>query len=251
MCHTINPAPDAVWCAIPVFNHGATVREVAMACRAELPRVVVVDDGSTDMDVGALFRHTDLDVLRHPRNQGKGRALLTALRHVHAHGGRTLITLDADGQHQPADIRSLLPAIAADPDALVIGVRRMDGPDVPAASRMGMRLSNFWVERETGVPVRDSQSGFRAYPVESILRLPLHGRRYEFETEILVKALWAGMRVQHVDVNVTYAVRGSPRNSHFRMCADNLRIIGCHAPLIWRSLWARKRRARFIPYRAS
>jgi len=184
------------------------------------------------------LQDTDLDVLRHPRNLGKGRALLTALQHVQARGGRTLITLDADGQHHPADIRALLAAIAVDPDALVIGVRRMDGPDVPAASRLGMRLSNFWVRQETGVHVRDSQSGFRAYPVEASLRLPLHGQRYEFETEILVKALWAGLRVQHVAVQVTYAAR----ISHFRMWADNLRIIGAHVPLVWRSLWVRKLR---------
>lgn len=240
------PASAAIWCAIPVFNHGATVRAVALACRAELQHVVVVDDGSTDLDVCALFRHTDLDVLRHPRNQGKGRALLTALRHVQARGGRTLIALDADGQHLPADIRAMLPAIAADPDALVIGTRRMDGPGVPAASRLGMRLSDFWVGLETGIPVRDSQSGFRAYPVDAILQLPLHGRRYELETEILVKALWAGMRVQHVEVNVTYAMQGA-RNSHFRMCADNLRIIRCHMPLFWHRLRARKKRARIIP----
>ena len=103
---------NRIWCAIPVFNHGATVQAVAQACRAELKHVIVVDDGSTDVDVGALFRQTDIDVLRFPRNQGKGCALLAALHHVQARGARTLLTLDADGQHQPADIRALLPEIA-------------------------------------------------------------------------------------------------------------------------------------------
>ncbi len=231
---------NRIWCAIPVFNHGATVQAVAQACRAELKHVIVVDDGSTDVDVGALFRQTDIDVLRFPRNQGKGCALLAALHHVQARGARTLLTLDADGQHQPADIRALLPEIAADPDALVIGVRRMHAPDVPAASRVGMRLSDFWVRVETGVPVQDSQSGFRAYPVAAVAQLPLRGRRYEFETEILVQALWAGVRVRHAEVGVTYEPRGAG-HSHFRLCADILRIVGCHVSLLAHRLWTQGR----------
>lgn len=222
-----------------MFNHGATVRAVAQACRSKLSHVVVVDDGSTDVDVGALL--PDLNVIRHSRNQGKGQALLTALRYVHAHGGRAMITLDADGQHHPDDIESLLATIVADPDALVIGVRHMNAPTVPSISRLGMRLSNFWVKLETGVQILDSQSGFRAYPVEAMLRLPLHGHRYEFETEILVKAIWSGVRIKQVDVSVTYAEKGM-RQSHFRKGMDTLRIIACHLPLLCRSLWMRKRR---------
>lgn len=230
------PAPDTVWCAIPVFNNKDTVHSVALACRQELRHVVVIDDGSTDGDVGALFKDTDIAVCRHAHNRGKGQALLTALRYVKDRGAEFMISVDADGQHQPRDIRAFLPVIAANRTAIVIGARRMHAPNVPASSRFGMRFSDFWLRLETGRPIRDSQSGFRAYPVAYVAQLPLRGRRYDFEAEVLAKAAWAGLGIISVDVAVTYAERGK-RVSHFRPFLDNLRLTHRHVLLVGRRLW--------------
>lgn len=234
--------PADIWCAIPVFNNAGTVRTVACSVREVLPHVVVVDDGSTDADVGALLADVGVTVLRHAVNRGKGCALLTALQHVQAHGGRFLISLDADGQHHPDDICRMLPALAADPDAIVIGVRRMEGPHVPASSRFGRRFSDFWVRLETGLDVRDSQSGFRAYPVALTRQLPLRSRRFDFEIEVLAQAAWAGLHIRHVNVDVTYAARGE-RISHFRPFLDNLRLTHRHVLLVLRRLlpWPHRR----------
>jgi uncharacterized protein (DUF2062 family) len=225
-----------------VFNNKDTVRAVAMGCREELSRVLVVDDGSTDADVAALFQGTDVVVLRHARNLGKGRAILTALSHVREHGGRFMITLDADGQHHPRDIRKFLPVLEASPAAIVIGARRMDAPNVPGSSRFGMRFSDFWLRLETGVTMKDTQSGFRAYPVDYISQLKLVGNAYDFEVEVLAKAAWAGLAVTSVEVDVTYAPRGE-RVSHFRPWLDNLRLTHRHALLVWRRLlpWPHRR----------
>lgn len=228
--------PAGLWVAIPVFNNGGTVREVVMACRREVPRVVVVDDGSTDTDVEALLRDTGATVLRHPRNLGKGQALLTALRYVAERGGETLITLDADGQHHPADLRVFLPVVSANPTAIVIGARRMAGEHVPLSSRFGRQFSDFWLRLETGLAMRDTQSGFRAYPVACVLSLNLRGRRYDFEVEVLAKGAWAGLQVKSVDVDVTYARKGQ-RISHFKPVLDNVRITHRHVLLLARRLW--------------
>ncbi len=234
--------PGDVWVAIPVFNNGDTVAAVAMGCREELPHVLVVDDGSTDADVASLFKGTDVVVLRHERNLGKGRALLTALRYIREHGGRFMITLDADGQHHPRDIRKFLPVLAESPAAIVLGARRMDAPNVPGSSRFGMRFSDFWLRLETGMAMKDTQSGFRAYPVDYVSQLKLVCNAYDFETEVLAKAAWAGLAVRSVDIDVTYAPKGE-RISHFRPLLDNLRLTHRHAMLVWRRLlpWPHRR----------
>ena len=229
-----NAAP--VWCVIPVFNNTATVHAVATACRRELKNVLVVDDGSTDADIGSLFHNTDITVIRHDTNLGKGQAILTALRHIRDRGGETMITVDADGQHHPADIRQFLPAIAANPTSIIIGARRMNAPNVPESSRFGMKFSDFWIRLETGLRVLDSQSGFRAYPVAYVSQLRLHSHRYDFETEVLTLAAWAGLGIMSIDIDVTYPER-SKRISHFRPFLDNLRLTHRHVLLVCRRLW--------------
>ena len=234
-----------LWCVIPVYNNGGTVGAVARACREQVRHVVVVDDGSTDADVAGLLGGTDIVVLRHAVNRGKGQALLTGLAYVRAHGGEFMLTIDADGQHDPRDIPLFFPVLAGAPDTIVIGARRMDAPGVPRASRFGMRFSDFWMRLETGVPVRDSQSGFRIYPVGHLANLRLRGRRYDFEVEVLAKAAWAGLAIRSVDVNVTYAPQGT-RVSHFRPFLDNLRFAHRHVMLIGRLLlpWPHRRLVR-------
>jgi uncharacterized protein (DUF2062 family) len=231
----MNPVEDRTWVVIPVYNNRDTVRSVALACREQLPRVVVVDDGSTDTDVGALLGDVDVRVLKHTRNSGKGQAILTALRYVREQGGEFMITLDADGQHHPSDIPRFLEVLKEHPAAIVIGARRMEGPNIPGSSRFGMRFSDFWLRVETGVAMRDTQSGFRAYPVAALSALSLAGNRYDFEVEVLAKASWAGLAVHSVEIGVTYAERGR-RVSHFKPFLDNLRISHMHAKLVGRRL---------------
>ena len=233
---------NRIWAVIPVFNNKDTVKAVAVACRQELDHVVVVDDGSTDTDVAALFGGTDIVVLRHDNNRGKGCAILTALAYIQTQGGEFMITLDADGQHHPRDIGKFLPVLAEHPAAIVIGARRMDAPNVPASSRFGMRFSDFWLRLETGVAMKDTQSGFRAYPVSYISQLDLVGNSYDFEVEVLAKASWAGLAIKSVDIDVTYVPK-EERISHFRPFLDNLRLTHRHVLLVGRRLlpWPHRR----------
>ncbi|MFH0753414.1 MAG: DUF2062 domain-containing protein [Candidatus Omnitrophota bacterium] len=224
---------DAVWCVIPVYNNAAAVREVALACQKHLKHILVVDDGSTDADVAALFEGTGICVVAHAANRGKGVALMTALEHVSRHGGEFMITIDADGQHYPDDIPLFIDTLRE--DVILIGCRDFTAANVPGSSKFGRKFSNFWFRIETGVAAQDTQSGFRAYPVKHLKQLVLAARFYDWEVEVLVRAAWAGLQVASIPIRVFYAPKGK-RISHFRPFLDNLRLSLLHSRLIGRAL---------------
>jgi glycosyltransferase involved in cell wall biosynthesis len=222
-----------IWCAIPVYNNAATILDVAQRCRAQMDNVIVVDDGSTDSDLRDLLKSVDITVLRHPTNLGKGAALLTAFKHAAERGGEYVITLDGDGQHFPEDIPHFVSRLK--PDTILLGRRDKITGEMPRSSRFGRRFSDFWIYVETARSVSDSQSGFRAYPLKHVLALPMWSRHYNFEMEILTRALWAALKVESVPIRVWYPHRAE-RVSSFRPLMDNLRISRVHVRLIARRL---------------
>ena len=219
---------------IPVYNQPDRLREVVRRCLDVHPRVLVVDDGS-DPPVAPLVADLPVEVLRHESNQGKGAAIRIAARRLREQGATHLITLDADGQHDPEDLPQVIAAIRTQPEALIIGVRDFDRAAVPGSSRFGRAFGNFWVRVQTGTRVRDIQSGFRAYPVAVIEALPCRARRYAFEVEVVVRALWAGVPVHQVPVHVHYSP-ADRRGSHFHKLWDNLRLTILNTHLTVRSL---------------
>lgn len=211
---------------IPVYNHGQTLRAVVQGALAVHPDVLVVDDGSTDGSTGGgvdALADLPVRVLRHETNQGKGRAILTAAAEARRLGKTHIITLDADGQHYPADIPKFVAAVSASPRAVIIGARRFDSPNVPGASKFGRSFSNFWLRVQTGQKISDVQCGFRAYPVAIFDALRLREPRFAFEVEVLVKAAWAGYPLQDLDIDVHYPVP-EERVSHFKALRDNVAI---------------------------
>lgn len=218
-----------------MFNNAGTVREVVAGCREILGNVVVLDDGSTDADLGELLSGLDVTILRHGANMGKGQAILTSLRHVDEKGGEYLIVIDADGQHDPGDIKKFIPPMLDGGPSLIVGCRDFDTENVPGKSRFGRKFANFWLRVETGLVVDDCQSGFRAYPVRYINRINFRGARYDFEAEVLAKAAWAGIPIKTVPISVYYPKAGE-RVSGFRPFMDNLRISLVHAYLVGRRL---------------
>jgi glycosyltransferase involved in cell wall biosynthesis len=226
---------DRIWIAVPVYNNASTVKDVVAGCRRIMRNVVVVDDGSTDTDVTALFGGTDVVVLRHKTNLGKGRAILTASHYVEEQGGSHLITIDADGQHYPEDINRFLPLLREDEPAVIIGSRDFNTENVPGSSRFGRSFANFWLRVETGQHVDDCQSGLRAYPVSYLNRLTFKGSRYDFEAEVLAKAAWAGLKLRTVPIQVKYP-KPEERVSSFKPFLDNLRLTAIHSMLVGRRL---------------
>jgi glycosyltransferase involved in cell wall biosynthesis len=216
---------------IPVYNHEQTVADVVKrAMELNMP-VVVVDDGSTDSTFERIKSIQGIWILRHRLNKGKGAALMTGFLKA-AQMADWAITLDADGQHNPEDARSLMRAIPDDLRPIVIGKRTgMEGGDVPWTSRFGRAFSNFWVRMAGGPEVEDSQSGFRVYPLPECMHLDVKARRFQFEVEILAKARWNRIPVIEAPVSVSYRT-DIPRISHFRPFLDFLRNFAMFSRLI-------------------
>jgi len=209
---------------VPAFRAAATVADVVAGARRYCARVVVIDDGSDD-DTAARATTAGAEVLRHAANAGKGEALRTGLRALHASGVPRALTLDADGQHLPGQIPVLLAASDASPQAIVVGVRRKAGHEIARANRFGNWVADRLLRLIAGRPLPDTQSGFRVYPVVDTLALGAEGARYEFETEVLLRAARRGMAVVGVPVDVHYPPVAE-RVSHYRPWRDTLRVIG-------------------------
>ncbi len=217
---------------IPVYNHARTLRDVVVRASEVHHAVMVVDDGSTDGGADTL---TGLDVLvvRHPENLGKGAAILTAAAEARKLGMTHIVTIDADGQHDPCDFRRLISVLEEKPDAIVVGKRDFENADVPGPNRFGRSFSNFWFRVQTSQSLGDVQSGFRAYPLSVLENLSLHEPRYSFEVEVLVKAAWAGVEVRETDIPVCYP---PDRISHFHLFWDNFRLSILNFKLTMRSV---------------
>lgn len=208
---------------VPAYNAGASIGAVVTGTRPVLSPVVVVDDGSAD-ETAARAAAAGAEVLRHAANQGKGAALVTGLAHLAGRGIDRALTLDADGQHLPDQIPLLLAASDAVPGAIVVGVRRKEGFEIKRIARLGNWVADRLMRWIAGQPLPDTQSGFRVYPVAATLALGTRGTRYDFETEVLLRAARAGMPVLGVPVRVYYPPVAE-RVSHYRPWADTLRII--------------------------
>ena len=229
---------------IPAYNHARAVEKViGEALELELP-VFVVDDGSTDDTRKRICRFSDIRIITHEKNLGKGAALLAGFSKA-SQIADWAITMDADGQHNPRDAKSLIRATRQYRKALIVGRRTgMDGPHVHWTSRFGRKFSNFWVRASGGPKISDSQSGFRIYPLPEALAWQTRSRRFEFEVEILVRAHWQGVPVVEVPVGVSYLPAGQ-RISHFRPWQDFFRNAKTFTGLIVRRFF--KRPAKTVP----
>ncbi|NLC71434.1 MAG: DUF2062 domain-containing protein [Desulfuromonadaceae bacterium] len=219
---------------IPLYNHGRTVRKVverALAIHADL---LVVDDGSSDGGADTLSGLA-VEIVRHEVNFGKGVAILTGAREARKRGMTHIATIDADGQHNPADLPGLVQVSRKNPLAIVVGKRNFEQAEVPRSSRFGRNFSNFWLRLQTGVSLGDTQSGFRIYPLMVLEKLSLNEKRFSFEIEVLVKGAWAGASLREAEISVHYPPQGE-RISHFHRLRDNLRLSLLNTHLTMRSV---------------
>jgi glycosyltransferase involved in cell wall biosynthesis len=220
---------------IPVYNHSKTLRDVVIRALEVHDAVMVVDDGSTDGGIDTLAG-LDVHIVQHGSNRGKGAAILTAAKACRQLGMTHIATIDADGQHDPVEIRSFIPKVHSEPFSVIVGKRNLKTRDVPGLTKFGRHFSNFWFRLQTGQALGDTQSGFRVYPLVVLENLRLREKRFAFEVEILVKAAWAGVKLQEVDINVFYPT-ADKRISHFRVFGDNLKISLLNTKLTMRSLF--------------
>ena len=218
--------------AVPAFNEAGTVAAVIADARRYAP-VLVVDDGSTD-GTGDIARAAGATVVRHDRRCGKGAALATALTTARADGMTRVVTLDADGQHDPHDVPALLAVADRAPRAIVVGQRLgEDDAKLPRGRALANRVAGFWVNWAAGSAVTDTQSGFRVYPLAMFEETRPRGGRFVFETAVLVEALRAGWQVREVPIRV---IPAAERASRFHPVGDSVAIavyLAAHSTARW------------------
>lgn len=248
---------EGVWIAIPAYNEEQTIRGLAEAALAICPRVIVVDDGSRDATAQRV-QDLPITLLQHSANRGKAASLRTAFGHALAHDARCVVTIDGDGQHDPADTPALLRAWHDAPHCIVIGSRLHDAAAFPRARYLANRFACFWISWAAGHRIADSQSGFRVYPKDVMTIALDDGVRasgFTFESEILIEAARRGHPTRDVRTAARYPL--GARASHYRAVADTAKIVVMvggrllRRGLYLRGLWSSLRRADAIPERTN
>jgi glycosyltransferase involved in cell wall biosynthesis len=206
--------------AIPAFEASRHVGDVVRRSRRVLPTVVVVDDGSTD-GTGRAAEEAGAELLTHPFNRGKGRALLTAFQSLFGRGFEAIVTVDADGQHMPEDIPLLLAAGQTGAD-LVIGTRDHLFEGMSSVRRFSNTASSRAISRVAGLRMNDVQSGFRLYSRSLLETTGFPESRFSAESAVVVRAARRGFRI--VGVPIRLAVVDGRGTSHYRPIVDSLRI---------------------------
>jgi glycosyltransferase involved in cell wall biosynthesis len=235
----MSPPPRTHLVLIPSYNTGGQVYTTLRAARAVWPVVWVVVDGSTDGTAQGLQAQAALDpglrVWVLPKNVGMGAAVLHGLQQAAAAGYTHVLTMDSDGQH-PADlIPAFMQASLARPDAMILG-RPVFDASAPLLRVRGRRVSNWWTNLETmGAGVADSLYGFRVYPVAAlaaVMRGQPWMRRFDFDTEAVVRLAWRGVKPINLDAPVKYLRADEGGVSHFRYGRDNLLLSWMHTRLM-------------------
>jgi glycosyltransferase involved in cell wall biosynthesis len=206
--------PFVVAC-IPAYNEEKSIASVVLKTLQHVDRVIVCDDGSIDM-TSEIAEKLGADVIKHSKNMGYGAAISSLFKEALKMGADVAVTLDGDGQHDPADIPRLIEPLVDGEADIVIGsrfLREKDIIEVPRYRRVGIE---FITKLASGVSFKgltDAQSGFRAYnrrALESLVHVSEMGMGVS--TEILLKARKAGLRVVEVPVRIRYEEGSSTHN---------------------------------------
>ncbi len=224
---------------IPSYNTGAALYPTVRDARAHWTPVWVVVDGSTDGSAEVL-RHMaaadpGLKVLVLATNQGKGAAVLHGLQAARQAGYSHALTMDSDGQHPARLIEAFMRASQQRPDAMVLG-RPVFDASAPLLRVRGRRVSNGWTHLETlGAGIADSLYGFRVYPIAELMAV-MRGqrwmRRFDFDTEAVVRLAWRGVTPINLAAPVKYLRPDEGGVSHFRYGRDNLLLTWMHLRLM-------------------
>ena len=186
--------------------------------------MIVVDDGSTD-ETASVATALGATVLNHRSNRGKGAALRTGFDYVLAADQfDSAITMDADLQHDPADLPAFLAAWQTHETELILGFRRKLGSGMPLHRVVSNTITSALVSARTGVRIRDSQTGYRLIARAVLAAVRIESDGYEAETELLIKAAGKGFRISGVPIATIYA--GAPSHmTHWRTTKQFLHVL--------------------------
>lgn len=213
-----------VCAVIPTYNNAGTLLDVYHRLQPYIEDILIVNDGSTDDTLQKLKDSGEaISVINYKKNQGKGYALKFGFETALRAGFDYVISIDSDGQHYPEDLPRFAEAMEQNPDALIVGNRKLVQENMPGKNTFANYFSNFWFMVQTWQYLPDTQTGFRLYPLHQLKGLGYLTSRYEAELELLVFAAWSGIRLVSTPIRVYYPPKGE-RVSHFRPVMDFVRI---------------------------
>jgi glycosyltransferase involved in cell wall biosynthesis len=223
---------------VPVYNHERTIPQVLTALQVYRLHCFLVNDGSSAVCAKVLADYAGqesgwITLINRSINGGKGAAVIDGFHAAIAQGYTHAIQIDADGQHEVADIGKFLEAGQNHPDAMILGKPVFD-ETAPKSRVYGRRFTNLWIGINTlSFAIADGMCGFRLYPLAAVDRL-LNGvsvcRRMDFDIDIVVRLYWQGVEVVNIPTKVSYPYDGV---SHFKAWRDNLMISKIHARLFF------------------
>ena len=196
---------------IPAYNEEDALADVIAKTFNHVDDVIVIDDGSIDR-TAEIAREAGARVISHSINLGKGEALKSGFKAIE--DDSIIVTIDGDGQHNPDEIPKLVKPIIEDDADLVNGSRYMNGPEenTPAYRRVGQKVLDIATNISAGINVTDSQSGFRAFSNKSRDVFRFKDTGFGIESEMLVDAAEAGLKIVEVPITVRYDVDGSTKD---------------------------------------
>jgi len=212
---------SGIWILIPAHNEEKTIGDVIGGAKRHCPDILVVDDGSVD-GTGEIAMEMGAVTLRHGVNRGKGAALKTGFRWLLETGCRAVITLDGDGQHDPAEIPKFISLFMKnDSEGIIIGNRTIDRKSMPLYRAIPNRIGELFISAAARRHIEDTQSGFRLYSRMVIEGVQCVTDGFDFETEILIRAARRGFRIESIPVRTIYQ---DEYRTHFRPVRDFYRI---------------------------
>jgi glycosyltransferase involved in cell wall biosynthesis len=202
---THDTAPSNLWVVIPAYKEAARIRTTLAELLPRVSNIVVVDDGSPDGS-GAAARSFGVWVLRHPINRGQGAALQTGIDFALLRGASVIVTFDADGQHDPADIPAMLAPLAAGEADVALGSRFLGHTiGMPLSRRIVLKLAVLFTRVVSRIKVTDTHNGLRAFTRTAAQAVRIRQDRMAHASEILDEVRRLGLRYREVPVTVRYS----------------------------------------------
>ena len=195
---------------MPAYNEEKYIGSVVLQARQFADEVVVVDDGSSD-NTAQVARLAGATVVQHKKNSGYGATVQTVLAEAKKRNPEVLVLLDADGQHNPEEITSLINAISAGSD-VAIGSRKIKNKNIPAYRRFGQNVISFFTRVLSRSTLSDTESGFRAFSRKAISVLEPKERGMAISAETISEATAKGLKITEVPISAIYTGDGSTLN---------------------------------------
>ena len=218
---------------IPALNEADRIGPIVDQAARHL-KVVVVDDGSKD-ETARVASEAGASIVRHEVNQGKGVALMTGFSHVFDQGFEAALTLDADGQHDPAEIPLFCQGFENDIGDLIIGQRNFR--KMPFIRAFSNFFGSWLLTRVLGTPILDNQSGYRLYTKRLLDAIEPTAEGFEFEVEVIFQAVVKGFRLGWIPIRTIYDIN---KVSYFHPLHDSIKFL----TTVWK---ARQYRRKYRP----